>query len=133
MLLQKEIKRIFQTLIYQKIAHTEIMGLDIVIRILDNANKLSLSTVVYSGESYIPKSVRACLSHQLPLANRRIKTYLQLNEENFQITLYYLNRLEGFDDGVFQELLEEFASQASLWRDHLDEHDRNDLIHVHFR
>lgn len=133
MLLQKEIKRIFQTLIYQKIAHTEIMGLDIVIRILDNANKLSLSTVVYSGESYIPKSVRACLSHQLPLASRRIKTYLQLNEENFQITLYYLNRLEGFDDGVFQELLEEFASQASLWRDHLDEHDRNDLIHVHFR
>lgn len=130
MIIEKELKKIFHQLVKEEVAQIAIGGTDITIRVLDDASKFSLSTAVYFGGNFIPKSVRNCVTQKKNLPEERIKTYLTLDEGSFKIYLNYVGSLEHLRTNGFGELLEEFSWSADEWRLILDEHDKNDLVHV---
>jgi len=127
----KEMQEIFKGLGSHESVSLTIGGIPITLRVLDQGSKLALSSAVYEGGNYIPASVRRCLTlkSQFPMAT--IKTFLQIDEERFLIFLHYLGSSNSMNGQKFQNLLEEFNGLAANWRSKLDEHDRNDLVHVY--
>ncbi len=130
MIIEKELKKIFHQLVKEEVAQIAVGGTDITIRVLDDASKFSLSTPVYFGGNFIPKSVRSCVAHKTSIPNERIKTHLTLDEPNFKIYLHYVGNIDHIRTHGFGQLLEEFSWLADEWRLILDEHDKNDLVHV---
>lgn len=130
MLAQKELKRLFHQLLQNEIAQIELGGSNITIRFHADESKFSLSTPVYLGGNFIPKSVRKCLSHKTPFASENIKTFMTVDENSFRIDLNFIGTMENLSGEKFKELLEEFSWLADEWRLFLDDHDKNDIIHV---
>src|SRR5436189_41139 len=128
MLLEKDLQKILDRLSDVDYIQIAFDGFDIVIRSVDDASKLSLMTRVYYGGNYIPQSVRRCLSRKSPFPHSTIKTFLTVDEQNFQIHLQYLGQAILFYNNQFKDLLEEFGGLANKWRAYLDEHDSNDLV-----
>jgi hypothetical protein len=132
MLIEKDVQKILNQLAKArdpvKIAFD---GSDIFIRFIDDASKLHLTTSVYYGGNYIPSSVRHCLSHKTPFFQKfSIRTYLSIDEPHFQVYLHYLGQNHDLTPSGLRNLLEEFGLVAEKWRLYLDEHDKNDLVHV---
>lgn len=129
-----EYRKIFQQLMQDSVAQITVGGINITIRIYDNARKFSLVTEVYFGGNFIPKSVRDCISKQPKFSKESpkdlIKTYPTMDEKNFRIYLNYLGLLEGMNNESFRVVLEEFSWLAEEWRLFLDENDKHDLIYV---
>ncbi|NGX42092.1 MAG: hypothetical protein K940chlam7_00369 [Chlamydiae bacterium] len=130
MLLEKEIKRVLSELVQTDVAKIELGGSTITVQVFDHASKVILATPVYFGGNYIPKSVRNCLKQKAPFDTLHIRTILDADEENFQITLKYIGHLEKITNVKFLDLLEDFSWLADKWREHLDSHDKNDLVHI---
>lgn len=131
MAIAKEFKKVFQQLMHDSVAHIAVGGSDITIRIFDNATKYSLSTEVYFGGNFIPKSVRTSLEKKVSFSrDASVKTFLSVDEKNFRIYLNYLGKLERVTTDAFHLVLEEFSWVADEWRLFLDEHDKNDLVYV---
>lgn len=130
MIVEKELKKIFNQLVHADAAQISVGGFDIKIRVFDDASKIALSTLVYVGGNFIPKSVRTCITQKPPFHRSLLNTSLHINEEKFEIDLNYLGRLDNINKQSFIDLLEEFSWIAEEWRLFLDEHDKNDLVHV---
>lgn len=133
MLVEKEIKKISSQLLLQHSAHVDVSGFDLLIRVVDHGSKLLISTQVYFGGNFIPNSVRKCLGEKLPISYQccdQIKTYLTVDEEQFQIFLNYIGHVDLPKNESFKNVLEAFGCLADKWREHLDQNDKNDLIHV---
>lgn len=133
MMLDNDIKNILQKLSTAEIVHVPIAGNDLSLRAFDNSSKLALSTSVYSGKDYIPKSVRKCISAKAPFANKSFNTYMTVDEHKYQIFLNYLGSFDYFDKKDFKVLLDDFSGLADKWRDYLDEHEKRDLIHINVK
>jgi hypothetical protein len=103
---------------------------EIIARLIEDASKLSLTTLVYDGGNYIPASVRYCLSSQSPFSYPSISTFLTIDEQKFQVKLNYLGQAQPLNPLDFKELLENFNVMAEKWRLYLDTHGKNDLIYV---
>lgn len=130
MIIEKDLRKLFHQLIHDDVAQILLGGSTITIRVFDHASKLALSTPVYLGGNFIPKSVRKCLSQKAPFDEGWIKTQLSVDENDFKINLNYTGAVNDLNNQKFKDLLEEFSWQADEWRFFLDEHDKNDLIHV---
>lgn len=130
MLIEKNIHKILGQLADGDSIQVPLNGSDIMIRCVDAASKLSLTTLVYEGGNYIPSSVRRCLSQKSPFSHTSILTFLTIDEQHFQVRLNYLGQTESLTHYHFKELLEEFGLIARKWRLYLDERDKNDLIYV---
>lgn len=131
MLVQKDLMKLFQQLIHDESVHFNVDGIDILIRVFDNSSKLFLTTPVFIGGNFIPKSVRQCLSQKAPFYREdQIKTYLTVDEERYQVFLNCISVLEACHNGDLKNQLEEFSWLADQWRNYLEEHGKNDLIHV---
>lgn len=130
MIVEKNFRKLIHQLLKEEIAKISLGNSEVLIHVFDNATKISLSSRVYFGGNYIPKSVRLCLAHKPAFETGRIKTYHTLDEENFEITLNFIGGLDHLNKRMFIDLLEEFSWLADEWRLHLDEHDKNDLVHV---
>ena len=130
MIVEKEFRKLVHQLIKEEIAQIILGNSEIIVRVFDNATKISLSSTVYFGGNFIPKSVRNCLSKLPSFEKGRIKTSLTVDEENFRISLSYLGSLAHLNKRMFVDLLEDFSSIADDWRRYLDEHDKNDLVYV---
>lgn len=130
MLVEKDVQQILSQLANGSSIKLPFDGSDITIRVIDDASKLSLTAFVYEGKNYIPGSVRRCLSRKSPFFHPSILTFLTIDEQRFQIRLNYLGQAQALDCRNFKELLEDFGFMAEKWRLYLDEHDKNDLIHV---
>lgn len=133
MLMKKDIKKLYNQLIHQEIAQIALDGNEITIRVFEDASKLSFSTPVYLGGNFIPKSVRLCVNKHIhtPFKSSLMDMLsLTIDENNFQVDLHYVGQLENLNDIRFVDLLEEFSFAADEWRLFLDEHDKNDLVHV---
>lgn len=133
MLLERDLKKLFHQLVHEDIAQISLGNSDITVRVLDGESKLTLTTPVYFGGNFIPKSVRNCLSQKSPFNQATIKTSLSVDENNFLVYLNYLGSLDNLNRKGFSDLLEEFTWLADEWRLFLDERDRNDLIHIHVK
>jgi len=130
MLVEKDIQQILSELVIGNSIKLLFDGSDIVIRVIDDASKLSLSALVYDGGNYIPHSVRSCLSHRSLFSHFSILTFLTVDEKHFQIKLNYLGQAESLNHHHFKELLEEFGVMAEKWRLYLDDHGQHDLLYV---
>lgn len=130
MLIEKDLHKILSQLAGGDAIRIPFEGSDMLLRFVDDASKLSLITSVYEGGNYIPSSVRRCLSHRPAFSHNSMRTFLRLDEQNFRVDLHYLGHAESLDQRHFRELIENFSLLAQQWRLYLDEHDKNDLIHV---
>lgn len=130
MIVEKEFRKLVHQLVKEEIAQITLGNSLVTVHVLDNATKISLSSTVYFGGNFIPKSVRKCLTQTPAFDKGAIITYLSVDEDNFSITLNFLGGLDHLNKRMFVDLLEEFSFLADEWRLHLDEHDKNDLIHV---
>jgi len=131
MLAQKELKKLFHQLLENEIAQIDLGGSNITIRFHSDESKFSLSTTVYLGGNFIPNSVRKSLTYKTPFALENLKTYTTIIEDKFQIDLNYIGTLDNLNGEKFKELLEEFSWLSDEWRLYLDDHDKNDIIHIH--
>lgn len=130
MLIEKDIRQILNQLAGGDAINVPFDGSEIMIRVIDEASKLSLTTLVYEGDNYIPSSVRSCLSRKSPFFHTSLFTFLSVDEQNFQVKLHYLGQAQNLNQEHIKELLEEFGILAGKWRLYLDEHDKHDLIYV---
>lgn len=130
MLVEKDIQQILSQLAGGDSIKIPFDGSDIMIRVIDDASKISLTALVYEGGNYIPNSVRRCLSRKSPFFHPSILTFLTVDEQYFQIRLNYLGQAQSLTHHHFKELLEEFGAIAEKWRLYLDDQDKNDLIYV---
>lgn len=130
MLIEKEFKNLLNQLSKSNVAEVKLDGCSLTVHIFDQASKFSLATTVYYGGNFIPKSVRNCLISTPPFTKNHLKSYLTVDEPNFQINLNYLGGVAHINKRMFIDLLEEFCWLANEWRNYLDEHDKTDLIHV---
>lgn len=131
MIVEKEFRKLVHQLVKEEIAQIVLGNSEVTVHVLDNATKISLSSTVYFGGNFIPKSVRNCVGQTPTFDKKLIKTSLNIDEENFRITLNYLGGLNHLNKRMFVDLLEEFSMLADEWRLRLDDHDKNDLIYVH--
>ncbi len=130
MLVENDLKRLFDELKLLKSTHFSLNGFNISIKILEHPSKIYLGTTVYFGGNYIPKSVRNCVSRKAPFDHSFINTYLTIDENQFQVALNYTGDTDSLNAFKFRQLIEEFSYLAQEWQQFLDEHDKNDLVYV---
>ena len=131
MIVEKEFRKLVHQLVKEEIAQIVLGHSEVTVHVLDNATKISLSSTVYFGGNFIPKSVRKCIAQTPAFEKGLMKTSLVVDEENFRISFNYLGGLNHLNKRMFVDLLEEFSWLADEWRLYLDEHDKNDLIYIH--
>lgn len=130
MIVEKDLKKLFQQLENDNIAQISLGGSDISIKVFDDASKISLATPVYYGGNFIPKSVRQGITQKSLFNRASIKTTLSIDENEYLVNLFYLGHLDQMNNQKFSQLLEEFTWLAHAWRAYLDENDKNDRIPV---
>lgn len=130
MIEEKQLKQIFRELVDHEWVQMTLEGTPVTIKIFDNASKLMLAAPVYIGTNYIPKGVRKSLSETVQFDHHHIRTYMHIIEEEYQIILHYLGRVEDLNSQSFHPLLEEFCKLAEEWRQFLDNRDNNDRVYV---
>lgn len=131
MIIEKEFRKLVHQLVKEEIAQIVLGNSEVTVHVLDNATKISLSSTVYFGGNFIPKSVRRCITQIPSFVRGQMKTSFTVDEDNFRVTLNYLGGLAHLNKRMFVDLLEEFSSLADAWRLYLDEHDKNDLVYIH--
>lgn len=132
MIIERDFRRLVHQLIKEEIAQIVLGNSELTVHVFDNATKFSLAAEVYFGGNFIAKSVRDSLTKKPAFLHGgpHIQTYFTIDEENFRIILNYLGGLEPLNKRMFIDILEDFSWLADEWRLYLDEHDKNDLIHV---
>lgn len=130
MIIEKELRKLLHQLVKEEVAKITIGNSEVTVHVFDNNTKIFLSSIVYFGGNFIPKSVRHCVSTKPSFENGHIHTSLSVDEDNYGISLSYIGGLDHLNKRMFVDLLEEFSWLADEWRLYLDEHDKNDLIHV---
>lgn len=131
MLAEKELKKIVRGLVHDCYVKVEFQGVDLIFNTLDRTtHKGSISACVYFGNNFIPQSVRNSLS-QTPFKTS-LSTFFSIDEEHFNIYLYYVGEVNVEHDQL-NHLLEEFCWAVQEWRLYLDEQDKNDLVYVHVK
>lgn len=131
MIVEKEFRKLVHQLVKEEIAQIVLGNSEVTVHVLDNATKISLSSTVYFGGNFIPKSVRKCITQTPSFEKGLIKTSLVVDEDNFRVSLNFLGGLNHLNKRMFVDMLEEFSFLADEWRLYLDEHDKNDLIYIH--
>lgn len=132
MIAAKDIQKLFHDLVLLDHGQFFISEYEISVGIFDQTSKVSLSTPIYFGGNYIPKSVRVAITKTPPFEkNQTIKTSLTVDEENYRIFLSYIGATETLTTQKFQALIEDFHYLAEEWKIYLDEHDKNDLVYIH--
>lgn len=131
MLIDKELEKLYNDLLASEQSQFFMHGFDLSLKLFSDSKKISLVTPVYFGGNYIPHSVRSGITKSPPFERwATIKTHLSINEEDFSVTLHYDDTTEVLNSFRLLHLLENFCALAEEWRIYLDEHDRNDLLHV---
>lgn len=130
MLIEKEINKLLSELSSTEQAQIHLNGFAVSVNMLDHGSRLTLATPVYYGGNYIPKSVRQSLKKKAPFDRLGIATFLEVNEDDFSISLKYKGDCDPVGCSGFVDLLEDFSWLAEKWRDYLDEQDKNDLVYV---
>lgn len=134
MVSQSKSKKWLEKLMQKGTVEIVLHGNKVYVKAFQNDSIFSLSSVVYQGGDYIPKSVRSCAQKQESSAfQSRIAGSLVVDEQNYRVELHYVERMDEVDDRVLQDLLEEFCWLSEEWRNLLDEHDRQDLVYVYVK
>ncbi|MBS4164965.1 Uncharacterized protein NEOC65_000011 [Neochlamydia sp. AcF65] len=130
MIIEQDLKKVFQKLDHDQVLHIHLNENELGIKVFDGASKIFLTTRIYKGDNFIPKSVRNGIARKAPCRRTSIKTFLSINENQYRVDLNYLGLLQQMNAQNFAILMEDFVCLACGWRVYLDEQDQNDLIHV---
>lgn len=130
MLLEKDMNKLLKRLSPNVVLHLNMDEGELDLSVIEDGSKISLTTPVYFGGNYIPMSVRKCVKKQPSFYKNHFPASLKIDEDHFLITLNYISNLKGISTVEFLDLLQEFFQLADEWRSHLDDHDKNDLVHV---
>lgn len=131
MIVERDFRRLVHQLIHEEVAQISIGNTEVTVHVFDNATKIFLSAEVYFGGNFIPKGVRDSLTKKPHFTSGpHVQTYFTIDEENFRVVLDYLGGLDHLNKRMFIDLLEDFSWLADEWRLFIDEHDKNDLVHV---
>ena len=130
MLVKDKVKQILNDLSLEEVSEITFGNTNVLIRLIEDGGKFFISTPVYLGGNYIPKSVRECLQSRAPFDAGHLKTHFKVDEENFQITLCYTGATALLDQNNLTHLIEEFCHLAEEWHFYLDDHDKRDLVWV---
>lgn len=133
MIVQNELLKLINNLCDHDLAAINIDGNSIVVRMVNDASKISLTSVLWHGNNFVPLSVREVVQNSQRLLNGFNGAKLILNEERSQVYLHYSEAIEELSHHQFTELLEVFSSQTTRWRRILDDNDKRDLIHIRIR
>lgn len=130
MLAEKQVRQLFFELIEHESAIVRVRSQEVLIRTWEHGEKISLITPIYCGEDFLPLSVRRCAISHPSVLGATIKAALRVDDNRFRVDLTYQGGTTRLNHHRFNELLADFVDLAEEWRTILDEHDRNDLIHV---
>lgn len=130
MVIQKEINKIISELKDQHVSHLYLKDVVVSLHMYDSNSKLSLSSCVFDGINYIPKSVRLAINAPAPFTHYPIQTFFSVDEEGFQVFLCYIDEFDHIDSFELNETLEIFADKASAWKVHLDNKGKEDLVRI---
>lgn len=133
MIVQNELQKLINNLSDHDLAAINIDGNSIVVRMVNDASKISLTSVLWQGNNFIPLSVQEVVQNSQRLLNGFNGARLILHEERFLVYLHYSEPIEELSHHLFIEVLETFSSQTTRWRRILDDNDKRDLIHVRIR
>lgn len=129
-MIEKKINRLLRELSSTEQAQIHLNGFAVTVNMKDHGSKLLLTTPVYFGGNYIPKSVRTSLKKKAPFDRLGLQTSLEIDEESFSINLSYNGHPAPSGYNGIVDLLEDFSWLAERWRDYLDEQDKNDLVYI---
>ncbi|HEV8050970.1 MAG TPA: hypothetical protein VGP47_00630, partial [Parachlamydiaceae bacterium] len=82
MIVEKEFRKLVHQLVKEEIAQIMLGNTSVTVHVLDNSTKISLSSTVYLGGNFIPKSVRKSITHTPAFDKGIIKTTLAVDEDN---------------------------------------------------
>lgn len=131
MLLKNEINELVKKFSREHLPKVSLGEHSITIDAYDQRGKVSLSTLVYFGENYIPKSVRQSVLAKHPFEMPFVPTELLIDEKHFKVYLQGIGQVGEMDRQKFVCFLEDFNDLAEKWREYLDERDQNDIVYVH--
>ncbi|MDF2549353.1 MAG: hypothetical protein K0S07_420 [Chlamydiales bacterium] len=96
------------------------------LQLVDQGHKVLVSTPVYRGLNFIPKSVRRAALQQKN--GGEMKTFLSIDESCFSISLHYLDQYSILESGLLRQL-KSFISIADDWSYVFEERDRDDRVY----
>jgi hypothetical protein len=105
----------------KKKARVVIQGLVIFFEPSHKQNHWVLSTQIFSGEGYLPSSVRSCVSSGGMLRWQHRGAYLKLDPKTHSVHLIEEIQMEENQYIPFKSYLNEFLSVATEWKDILHE------------
>lgn len=130
MISENEIDQIIENLIKHQHIEMKIDGEIVVFRFSEGFKKIEISSSVFNGDNYIPKSIRRGINAPSVFPYSFIKTYFTVDERKFQVILNFTRILDnGFSD--FESWLKEFLWLAKEWRHIIEDHGREDLLFVY--
>jgi hypothetical protein len=130
MLAELNLKKIYNRLMSIDVAKIHLGDSDILLQLFDHDSKMLLTSCVYNGGNFIPKSVRKAAAGNVPFGRGSIQSNIEIDENKSQITLSTFFQVVELDNIQFESSLREFGFQADEWRLLLDERDRNDLLPI---
>ncbi len=83
----------------------------------EKPNHFTLYTKVYSGEGYLPKEIRSCVSSSGLLRWEQTGAYLKLDPLTYSVYLFQEAQMEEGKYIPFKNLLSDFSSVATEWRE----------------
>lgn len=125
MLKEHPLQRVLRDLKRGERPRFTVEGQELTFTLAEPQSVLIVKTPVYSGENYIPASVRGSLPRK-----RVNHTYLSIDEDQYEINLQTEVGANDLTDREFEGLISEFCTEANQWRARLDDHGRNDLVYV---
>ncbi len=96
----------------------------------DYGSKLHMHSLVYIGDGFIPFSVRKAAQSHVD-TNPVVDTWLHINEEQFKISLHFVQSFTKVTSHDFFTLTARFEEAVIRWRQILEEKDREDLVYIH--
>lgn len=134
MIVQEELKKLIDSLVDHDLAAISIDGNEIFVHLIQDGSKLSLAAQLWQGSNYIPASIRSGVQATLsPLNGGPFAPTLIINEQLFQIYLYYVEPIEELSHHQLAAILQEFSLVTSYWRHYLDDQDKRDRIFIRIR
>lgn len=97
----------------------------------EKPNHFTLYTKVYSGDGYLPKTIRSCVSSSGLLRWQKSGAYLKLDPLTYSVYLFQEAQMEEGKYIPFKHLLSDFSSVAAEWREILRDFAEKDCSSVH--
>lgn len=132
MITNDQLPGIIENLTEKCFAIVMIEGMLIRLSLLEDGDTLHLSTPVFYGDNYIPKSVKEALQSREVVSSELLKVSFRIDEDSYSVFLNCQGPWIGNIDSV-KEMLYEFSWLAEEWKQWLNEKGKGDLLPIYIK